>query len=42
MSHLELAPATTLARTYAIPAACPGTAAPPPLMGTDAWQPNCT
>ena len=38
-SHLELAPATTLARTYADPAAGLGEAFLPPLMGTDAWQP---
>ena len=42
VSHLDLAPATTLARTYATPAASPGTEAPPPLMGSDAWQPKCT
>ena len=38
-SHLEIAPATTLARTYAVPAAGLGEASLPPLMGTDAWQP---
>ena len=42
MSHLELSPVTTLAETYASPAAGLGTATPHPLMGPDAWQPMHT
>ena len=38
-SHLDLTPATAMARTYAVPAAGPGTAATPLLMAPDAWQP---
>ena len=39
---MELVPATGLAGTYVVPAAGLGTAALPPLMGPETWQPKGT